>query len=53
MATDSEDECVAVVLDVGSYHLSYGISGEDVPNVSKLATATEDGTNDGKVTAVE
>ena len=49
MASDSEEENVAVVLDVGSYHLSYGLSGEETPKFSKLVTATEDDTNDGQV----
>jgi hypothetical protein len=49
MASDSEEASTAVVLDVGAYHLSYGNSGEETPNFSKLATATEDDTNNGQV----
>ena len=49
MASDTDEENVAVVLDVGSYHLSYGMSGDDIPKFSKLATATKDDTNNGQV----
>ncbi|KAL5251116.1 hypothetical protein ACHWQZ_G016735 [Mnemiopsis leidyi] len=43
-SSGDEDEAVALVLDVGSYTMSYGVSGEETPGFAKLATYTKDGT---------
>ena len=49
MSSDEDEEAVALVLDVGSYYMSYGVSGEDTPGFTKLATSTLEGTQDAKV----
>ena len=48
-SSGDENEAVALVLDVGSYTMSYGVSGEETPGFTKLATYTKDGTEGGKV----
>ena len=52
MSSDEDEEAVALVLDVGSYYMSYGVSGEDTPGFTKLATSTLEGTQDGKVRCI-